>query len=666
MKIFKFILIIGLITFITTTLKAITVDGYAYLENSSDHSGIQVLLERSAPTVQSYTVYTDASGYFSINVEFGVYNVSYSKNSYFGVWRLNLQFISNTTMIDANLQVPPLLVNVPADFSTIQSAIEQISSGDTILVAPGTYVENINFNGKSIVVGSLTLTTEDTSYISQTIIKGNNDGSVVTFNNGENNNAVLHGLTITNGSSDGINCIDSHPTLTYLNVTNNSDYGINCYNSSPRISKSKIMNNGTSNYYHSGAIYCKYYSSPNISNVIISNNHTTGELGIVLIEIYSNPIIKNVIIANNYSDNSWAFGGANGITSYNSNPIIINTIITNNSELSSTRSAAIYCQRGSPIIVNSVVSNNNGCYGIFGDENLSIFNSVCHNNENGNFKNCGDWVGVNVTTNANGDSIDFYGNIQVDPKFVDKDNGDYHLSNESPCIGAGVSSIDINGTTYYAPSTDFEGILRPNPPGSNPDIGAYENSVSSPVPVELASFQANYNKNMIELNWVTLSETNNIGFQIERSQDGDLYFVIDFVKGHGTTSQPQKYSFVDENLESDLYYYKLKQIDSDGSFCYSEVVEVNVLQPKKFMLSQNFPNPFNPATMIKFDIPKQTKVLLTILNIRGERVITVLDRDLSAGHHEVEFNATDLSSGMYFYKLECQEFVDVRKMLLLR
>jgi len=711
MKILKFLFIVCLISNFSTTLKAITVDGYAYLENQNNHSGIKVLFEREVPTTISDSVYTDATGYFTIQLELGIYDIIYSKDGYFNVWRYDQQIISNTTLTDANLLVPPVLVNVPLDFQTIQSAINHIYSGDTVLVAPGTYVENINFSGKNIVVGSLTLTTGDTSYIYQTLIDGNSSGTVVTFTEGEDSSAILCGFTIENGYSGnggGIDCFDSNPSLTYLKISNNTvshdgggircansnpnlnnvtitgnnafydGGGIHCANSNPILTNVTIVSNNADDY--GGGIYC-YNSNPNLTNAVIDSNtsgqyaggiYCRGHSNLILTNVtmtcnngggiycsYSNPILSNVMIKCDKASTDTATYYGDAIRCIDSSPILINVNITVNN------GSGIRCYNSSPIIFNSIFSDNYyGIYVVSG--NPSIFYSDFYNNEFGNFHNCGQWVGVNIATNANGDSIDFYNNIQANHKFVDKENGDFRLSIYSHCIGAGANSVEINGTKYYAPLTDLDGNPRPNPPGSNPDMGAYENIGSYPVPVELASFKAICKKNKVELNWSTLSETNNIGFQIERSQVRDSFYVIGFIKGHGTTSQPQSYYFIDENLESDHYFYRLKQIDSDGSFSYSEVVEVTVNQPKKFSLSQNYPNPFNPKTKISFDIPERTKAILTILNIRGERIKTLLNKEIIAGHYDIEFNANDLVSGLYFYRIECKEFVDVKKMLLVR
>ena len=162
-------LIITLIVFTKFLSAEVTIDGYAYLENQTEHTEIQVLFERTAPSVLFDTTYTDVGGYFSIELETGGYNVTYSKEDFNNVSLIDQAFFSNTTLPEVTLLVHRTLVNVPSDFPTIQSAINDVISGDTILVSIGTYTENINYNGKNIVIGSLFLTTGDENYISQTI-----------------------------------------------------------------------------------------------------------------------------------------------------------------------------------------------------------------------------------------------------------------------------------------------------------------------------------------------------------------------------------------------------------------------------------------------------------------------------------------------------------------
>ena len=186
------------------------------------------------------------------------------------------------------------------------------------------------------------------------------------------------------------------------------------------------------------------------------------------------------------------------------------------------------------------------------------------------------------------------------------------------------------------------------------------------IPVELASFTASANNNSVELNWSTATELNNSGFEVERAFLGSEFEKIGFVSGYGTSTETHSYSFVDQSLAVGSYAYRLKQVDLDGSYEYSNVVNVDVTNPVEFELSQNYPNPFNPSTTIKFAIPEATLVTLKVFNALGEEVALLVDRIMESGIHEVNFEAVGLNSGMYFYRIQAGDFTQVKKMTLLK
>ncbi len=186
------------------------------------------------------------------------------------------------------------------------------------------------------------------------------------------------------------------------------------------------------------------------------------------------------------------------------------------------------------------------------------------------------------------------------------------------------------------------------------------------LPVELTSFSAVSQNNGVALNWSTATEINNQGFAIERKLEGSSWNKISFVNGNGTTSSENKYSYFDKNITAGKYQYRLKQIDFDGTFTYSQAVEVLIEVPSKFELSQNYPNPFNPSTKISFSIPKDGNVSLKVFNALGQEVASLVNGFTEAGFHTVDFNAVNLNSGIYFYKLETTNFNQVRKMMLIK
>jgi hypothetical protein len=191
------------------------------------------------------------------------------------------------------------------------------------------------------------------------------------------------------------------------------------------------------------------------------------------------------------------------------------------------------------------------------------------------------------------------------------------------------------------------------------------------VPVELTSFKADVQRNNVTLSWQTATETNNNGFEIER-QAGSPHSAfgnwekIGFVAGNGTSTQMHSYSFMDENVIPGKYYYRLKQIDFNGTSEYSNEVEVNVNIPKDYVLGQNYPNPFNPSTSISFGIPSNSEVSLKVYDLLGREVATLVDKYKSAGSYKIDFNAIGLPSGVYVYQLRAGSFNATKKMILLK
>ena len=187
---------------------------------------------------------------------------------------------------------------------------------------------------------------------------------------------------------------------------------------------------------------------------------------------------------------------------------------------------------------------------------------------------------------------------------------------------------------------------------------------SIPLPVELTSFSASFISGDVHMKWTTATELNNRGFEIQRS-DGEDFVTIGFVKGSGTTTEPHSYSFVDAKVETGVYSYRLKQIDLNGEFTYSNIIEIDIAAPLTFALSQNYPNPFNPTTTINYEIAKPVNVSLVIYNMLGEQVQVLIDNQLSEpGVHSVNFDASNLASGTYIYRLQAGDFVQTKKMML--
>ncbi|HQI42395.1 MAG TPA: T9SS type A sorting domain-containing protein [Ignavibacteriaceae bacterium] len=191
------------------------------------------------------------------------------------------------------------------------------------------------------------------------------------------------------------------------------------------------------------------------------------------------------------------------------------------------------------------------------------------------------------------------------------------------------------------------------------------------VPVELISFSGKLVDNLVELYWQTATETNNMGFEIERLQNSKIdglseWKKIGFVQGFGTTTEPKSYSFIDKVVTTGIYKYRLKQIDYDGSFEYSNIAEVAVGNPSGYLLEQNYPNPFNSSTIIKYQIPKDESVRINLYNILGEKILTLFEGEQESGEHQIRLSSDKLPSGNYFYSLEAASTRQIKKLTIIK
>ncbi len=380
-----------------------------------------------------------------------------------------------------------IILNVPDSFPTIQAGIDAAVNADTVLVQPGTYVENINFNGKNITVASIFLTTQDTIYISQTIIDGDSIDIVVKFENGEDPSTLLTGFTITNGNSPvdggGIYCSNSSPNLENLIIIDNITYhhggGIGCENSNPNLQNVRIIDNYAG--YAGGGISCESSSSPSLQKVIIIGNNTGYAGGGISCE-NSNPNLENVTISDN---SAGSYGG--GVWSSGSSTSLVNSILWNDSP------DEIYISSGSVIVTYSDIQ--------------------------------GGWEGT--------------GNIDSDPLFVDPENGDYHLTEDSPCIDAGDPNSPLD------------------PDGTVTDMGAWfynQGSVIEDNEIENVKFNLSNHPN-------PFNPETNIQFDIKENETGTL--TIFNMKGQVVVSQhfnsgKHNYLWNAGNCSSGVYLYKLQ------------------------------------------------------------------------------------------------------------
>jgi hypothetical protein len=218
--------------------------------------------------------------------------------------------------------------------------------------------------------------------------------------------------------------------------------------------------------------------------------------------------------------------------------------------------------------------------------------------------------------------------------------------------------VDPSGNTVwsYNPGGQIARTLRYSP--------EYTGLVN--IPVKLISFTASVNSNNVLLQWSTTTEINNSGFEIERSSDNINFILIGFVAGSGTTTGLSEYSFTDKRLSDGKYYYRLKQIDLNGTFTYSDVIDAEVQTVFDFVLYQNYPNPFNPSTTIKYQLQEESLVSLKVYNILGKEIVTLVNEKQEPGIHTINFDAGSLSSGLYIYKISNGITVQTKQMLLLK
>ncbi|GMU96512.1 T9SS type A sorting domain-containing protein [Ignavibacterium album] len=191
------------------------------------------------------------------------------------------------------------------------------------------------------------------------------------------------------------------------------------------------------------------------------------------------------------------------------------------------------------------------------------------------------------------------------------------------------------------------------------------------IPVELGSLTAEVNGNNVLIKWITASETNNSGFELQKSKKSEVksqkWNSVAFIKGRGTSTEINSYEFVDHNLEPGNYSYRLKQIDYDGNYTFSNIIDVEIFQPTEFRLEQNYPNPFNPGTIISWQSPIASWQTIKLYDIMGREIETIVDGYYEAGSHSALYIANStLPTGVYFYRLKAGNFSESKKMILIR
>jgi N-acetylneuraminic acid mutarotase len=565
-------------------------------------------------------------------------------------------------------------IHVPVDYTTIQGAIDAANNGNTVLVAEGTYVENINFKGKAITVASHFLNDGNEAHIENTIIDGSlpshpDSGSVVYFQSGEDTTSILCGFTITGG------------TGTYNPYPARVGGGIFCSSSGAKIIHNHIVNNTVE--YQMGIVNGGGMSvgPPGntswviLENNIISNNSILGATGGGGgIGVVGNAKLLNNIIeyntAESIGESIWGGGIAlstNNIPSNYEWSVIDNTI------------------RHNKAIAPSGTGPNGGVGGglaIAGESNATIRNNeITHNEVQGN-NPIADCHGGGVILQNQNESCIFSENIVAHNKALEN----------SFCKGAGISIWSFNNTTVEPRL--YNNIIVNNTNGNIGGgifIGGHGTYTNEPVLINntisqnsatnggaVYSTQSDPLSNPLIINsilWNNGSEINTIGGEVE------VYYsdIEGGWTGTGTNNSDTIPNFVDP-----WYYAPFSDFEGNprpdppdpGSIpdmgAYESPlpnpvdVEDEIGLPISYKLYQNYSNPFNPTTTIKYQIPELSFVTLKVFNLLGEEIKTLVNEEKPVGTYEFEFNAANLPSGIYFYKLQVGSFIETKKMVLMK
>ncbi|MCB0807621.1 MAG: right-handed parallel beta-helix repeat-containing protein [Bacteroidales bacterium] len=446
------------------------VEGNAFLENQTNHDSIKVVFERVAPGVLFDSVYTDESGHFSKEISQGLYIVHYSIPGYISyTFDDEIPIYATTYLPQVNLEMAGIGGNIDGilEFGTYKVSSDLIVQDQhTLMIEPGTkllFKENVRF----IVKGNLSAIGSHDDSISFSAFGAEKWNGIRFYNTGESNtigfaiiensdssgircinaNATFHDVTIKNNSyqmgwfdngGGGLSILNSDIELTNAHIHDNYSYfggGIHCAYSNLSLFGSEISNNSC--FYTAGGILSYYYSNVNLTNTIITNNVSINPEEKAAHGIYNDPEcfinMHNCIVSNNQGDGIYAYKG--NLKLYNCNLVqnLHHGINHYETDLS---------------VTNSIISFNNDHGVHYSSSQISSLTFLNNNNVYGNgsanYYNCGEWYGINVTVNSNGDSCDAFNNLHLDPLYEDTANFNYHLLSVSPCIDAGVNdSVQI-------------------------------------------------------------------------------------------------------------------------------------------------------------------------------------------------------------------------------
>ncbi len=270
-------------------------------------------------------------------------------------------------------------------------------------------------------------------------------------------------------------------------------------------------------------------------------------------------------------------------------------------------------------------------------------------------------VSVNVEYNGGAGS-----GILVPATYTDVASVQFNTTNPAGNSNLVWNTIDPNATNLYSDDN-----------ATTVSIGTLNSLDTSPLPIQLSNFVATApSKAAVTLSWTTLSETNNYGFYVQKGASATGTFARiagSFIGGAGTTTAKHQYSYTDNAYTATESYYRLEQVDLDGTSHYSDPIQPSGVTgvsdkqlPTVFALDQNYPNPFNPTTIIQFALPKESRVAIVMYNVIGQKVATLVDDVRPAGYYTMSFNGAGYASGMYIYKMTAGKFTSIKKMMLVK